>query len=449
MQPLNPPSPSADVAQARTRRNADTRSDDTFARVLKRETPREGVQHGDSREAQTAHGVHKDVREREQESTAPNKTENTHSVERRRNEVARASSAKKTERSEAEAAPTTPTSPVEQANNAPSSTGVAQASTPAPTDHLVEVLFADSLLSATAVAGDAAAASTATSAITKSLSSTAATLATSSLPSIATTGTTQATGGSIVTMTPTSETPTLQTGVIINAETMQNTAPETKDAVTAENKQELLGNSPLPVAPSEQASTKPVGLLANPHTTEHHPKTQEPSPSTSHFVSPAAPFHASEAGKLHASPSSVFNAPLATPPEAAKQLLHVLRPLKHNPDGDYQMTLQLRPEELGKVEVSVTLKGGEINMQLSADNASARELLKQALGDLRGSLESSGLSTGELDVSSQDTNNLAESDIFTPEFDQNADDSNEDFFLAGLTSVVSEPLSDGSLDVHV
>jgi hypothetical protein len=81
----------------------------------------------------------------------------------------------------------------------------------------------------------------------------------------------------------------------------------------------------------------------------------------------------------------------AAPPAPVVQVATAVAPLLEGPDGAYTMSLQLYPEELGAVQVEVSLRGGEISLALNAPDEAAREVLRAALPELRAHLESGGL----------------------------------------------------------
>ncbi len=135
---------------------------------------------------------------------------------------------------------------------------------------------------------------------------------------------------------------------------------------------------------------------------------------------------------------------------AARQVLQVVKPFRLAPDGDYQMTLQLRPEALGRVELSVTMRDGQLSLQLAADNSGSRDLLRQSLNDLRSELEGAGIAAGSLDVAAEGRTDHSAEQNSTTDFSEIADDSEgEASLLAALSSALPESLSEGSLDVHV
>jgi flagellar hook-length control protein FliK len=80
-------------------------------------------------------------------------------------------------------------------------------------------------------------------------------------------------------------------------------------------------------------------------------------------------------------------------------LATVLAPAAGQPDGTYQVSIRLQPEDLGVVHVEMHLEAGTVNVSLHADGDATRDMLRQNLGQLRQQLASTGLSTGRFDVS--------------------------------------------------
>lgn len=85
-------------------------------------------------------------------------------------------------------------------------------------------------------------------------------------------------------------------------------------------------------------------------------------------------------------------------PTLPDQLIEVIAPLRRGPDGTHQLSIQLRPDELGEVLVDVRVRGTEVNVSLRADLAGTTDLLREALGELRTELEAAGFRSADLDV---------------------------------------------------
>jgi flagellar hook-length control protein FliK len=72
--------------------------------------------------------------------------------------------------------------------------------------------------------------------------------------------------------------------------------------------------------------------------------------------------------------------------------------LRGGPDGTHSMTVVLRPDNLGPVQVQVTLDNGVVDLTLRGAHDHGRDALLQALPDLRRDLQSAGLTCSRLDV---------------------------------------------------
>jgi len=90
--------------------------------------------------------------------------------------------------------------------------------------------------------------------------------------------------------------------------------------------------------------------------------------------------------------------PPVPPPAPAEQLVAVLRPLRLAPDGAYRLGLELRPPELGRVEVRVELRDGVLHASMHAETEHAQHALRDAMAHLRARLESDGIRAGRLTV---------------------------------------------------
>jgi flagellar hook-length control protein FliK len=64
------------------------------------------------------------------------------------------------------------------------------------------------------------------------------------------------------------------------------------------------------------------------------------------------------------------------------------------------MSLKLYPEELGAVQVEVSLRGGEISLALHAADDLAKDVLRGVLPQLREQLEATGLTATDVTVDS-------------------------------------------------
>ena len=62
------------------------------------------------------------------------------------------------------------------------------------------------------------------------------------------------------------------------------------------------------------------------------------------------------------------------------------------------LSVLLHPEDLGEVSVQLTLVAGRIDVQVSSQSDTTRDLLRQGMQDLRRQLSDSGVSVGDMDV---------------------------------------------------
>jgi flagellar hook-length control protein FliK len=84
------------------------------------------------------------------------------------------------------------------------------------------------------------------------------------------------------------------------------------------------------------------------------------------------------------------------------QVLQAVTPVVHGPEGSYSIQLQLAPNDLGQVQVTVDMSDGQVSIHLHADDPAAGVALRDSLPQLREQLEQQGLRTGSLDVGSGD-----------------------------------------------
>jgi flagellar hook-length control protein FliK len=98
----------------------------------------------------------------------------------------------------------------------------------------------------------------------------------------------------------------------------------------------------------------------------------------------------------------------ATPPwlpaAVHEQVFTAVSPLLRANDGSYRIQLQLRPHDLGAVQVIVNVRHGEISIQMHAPDAAARDALRGGMSDLRQQLEDQGLRAGSMEVGSGGAN---------------------------------------------
>lgn len=85
----------------------------------------------------------------------------------------------------------------------------------------------------------------------------------------------------------------------------------------------------------------------------------------------------------------------------SQQLVQVVAPLRTAKDGDYTLSLQLHPADLGAVTVRVEVQQGVLSVHMSAEHAHGHEALSQSLADLRTQLQTSGVRTGDIVVAAK------------------------------------------------
>ncbi|HET7661648.1 MAG TPA: flagellar hook-length control protein FliK [Oryzihumus sp.] len=123
------------------------------------------------------------------------------------------------------------------------------------------------------------------------------------------------------------------------------------------------------------------------------PRTVLAPPVTPAFH-PAAPVHVTTVDL--AAPTT--QAPAGAPELPHHQVMTAVSPLLRGPDGEQSLRLQLHPQDLGAVNVTVELRRGEVAIHLHAADGAAADLLRDHLPDLRQQLEDQGLRAGALQV---------------------------------------------------
>jgi flagellar hook-length control protein FliK len=202
--------------------------------------------------------------------------------------------------------------------------------------------------------------------------------------------------------------------------------------------------TPTPTANSEAAAV-PVVPVPVP-TTEPAPQPKEEPIAATVLPVVSAPV----ATRAESSAAAVPATPAATappPPPPAEQLVAVLRPLERAGDGTYHLRLELRPPELGRVDLRVELRDGVFHAAIHTEHANTAELVRGALDDLRSRLDAEGVRSGALTVD----NGSAQTPERERENAQNAPAA--DIALPTPTTDLSvtstETTSDSLLDVRI
>jgi len=139
--------------------------------------------------------------------------------------------------------------------------------------------------------------------------------------------------------------------------------------------------------------------------------------------------------------------PAPTPPPPAEQLAAVIRPLPKSPDGSYQIKIEMRPPELGRVDMRVEMRDGVVHASIHTERSDTADLVRSALDDLRSRLDSDGLRSGQFTVDSQGAGTSGRGD-------QSANPDRVDDTAAGATEApavapTTTTASNSLLDVRI
>ena len=86
------------------------------------------------------------------------------------------------------------------------------------------------------------------------------------------------------------------------------------------------------------------------------------------------------------------------PPAVPEQIVSVVVPLHGRGDGRHEVTLELRPDDLGTIRVEVSVEQQTVHLTLHAAEPATGRLLSAALAELRTALTDAGLRAGDLTV---------------------------------------------------
>lgn len=70
-------------------------------------------------------------------------------------------------------------------------------------------------------------------------------------------------------------------------------------------------------------------------------------------------------------------------------------------NGSQRLTLQLAPEELGKLNIVLSMQQGELKALITAENSESAALLSEQMAELKAALEEQGIKVAELDVQTE------------------------------------------------
>jgi flagellar hook-length control protein FliK len=161
------------------------------------------------------------------------------------------------------------------------------------------------------------------------------------------------------------------------------------------NPMTVSGNSP---APANTSSRPPVVDSAGPPPSDRSRPQAQSASAPSGAATFAAP---TQAGTPTAPSADEWTTATATvaPPPPADQLVSVLTPLRTTPTGSYTLRLELKPPEMGRVEMRVEMRDGVLHASIHAEREGAAQLVRDSLGELRDRLNAEGVRTGDLTVS--------------------------------------------------
>ena len=87
------------------------------------------------------------------------------------------------------------------------------------------------------------------------------------------------------------------------------------------------------------------------------------------------------------------------PPAIPEQIVSAVVPLHGRGDGRHEVTLELRPDDLGTIRVEVSVDHQTVHLTLHAAEPATGRLLSAGLADLRSALADAGLQAGHVAVS--------------------------------------------------
>jgi flagellar hook-length control protein FliK len=92
-------------------------------------------------------------------------------------------------------------------------------------------------------------------------------------------------------------------------------------------------------------------------------------------------------------------APAGTPAGTAAQLAPTVFAVhQRGVEGTHHMTVDITPDELGPVRLTVALRDGQLHVLLAGSSEMSREAMRAALPELRKLVEGAGITAGSFDV---------------------------------------------------
>jgi flagellar hook-length control protein FliK len=151
--------------------------------------------------------------------------------------------------------------------------------------------------------------------------------------------------------------------------------------------------SPMPKPVTDVSTDEPVTTLISPM-----PKTEATEPTEADITdAPIQTLAPVERTITIRDPRVVNQLPRAAA-DFAQQLAAQLTPIRTNGNGNYAMTLHLRPEGLGDVNIDVRLREGTIDLNFRVAAPETREMVRLSLGELKSQLDQAGVNSGQVDV---------------------------------------------------
>ena len=127
--------------------------------------------------------------------------------------------------------------------------------------------------------------------------------------------------------------------------------------------------------------------------------SRRPSGTLGELQAPAPPAVGPPAARpAEAVAAPADTAPAATPEAVADQIVSAVVPLHGRGDGRHEVTLELRPDDLGAIRVEVSVEHQTVHLTLHAAEPATGRLLSAALPDLRSALADAGLTAGRIGV---------------------------------------------------
>lgn len=157
--------------------------------------------------------------------------------------------------------------------------------------------------------------------------------------------------------------------------------------------------------PSQPGPPVPVPTVASDAVAEPPPEKGEGHPASKVAVVPSASQGAAHpvvapvaATRAEALVSVDAPPPPVAPASIPDQIVSAVVPLHGRGDGRHEITLELRPDDLGIIRVEVSVEHQTVHLTFHAAEPATSRLLSAALPDLRTALADAGLTAGQVGV---------------------------------------------------